>query len=51
MASGSHTCSGTWADLPIAPTSRPMAAATATPGAHDSTLAKTSVSSHVPTAW
>src|ERR1700720_4007812 len=24
MESGSHTCSGTWADLPIAPTNRQM---------------------------
>ncbi len=34
IASGSHTWSGTWADLPIAATRRPIAAAVATPGAH-----------------
>ncbi len=31
IASGSHVCSGTWADLPTAPPSRRRAAATATP--------------------
>ncbi len=41
MASGSHVCSGTCADLPTAPPSSSRAAATATPelGAHASSAA------------
>ena len=36
MASGSHVCSGTWADLPTAPPriSSPAQTTTAEPGAH-----------------
>jgi len=34
IASGSQTCSGIWADLPMAAQSRPSETARAAPGAH-----------------
>ncbi len=49
IASGSQTCSGTCADLPIAAHSRPTAAAVAAPGAHSGIVCSTSGRSKVPT--